>query len=353
MDTTAESGIADWNYIDAVEVVGAARLPPSAIPASTGRVWYVPFEDAFGTDAFTFAPSDCLGNPIETGEDATVMLNVLPRPDAPVAEGYAHTVDTGSRTELALRASDVDGMENMLIMRLHAIPERGYLYASEHGDAPLGPNVPIDLAEGARRVWYEAPSADALTQLGEALVFDRPDARILANETIVFSAIDVSGRPSANSTILIRIVQGDDARLATAQALGVSMLAILSCLGCLCIGFLLKRGGQRLTRLAESERAREREAMERVRDAARSMAEVGFNVVLQPFGVMRHAGRFVRFEDLRAKGEKGSRVFDTYADLCAFVATTPTAFISHQVCFCAAPACAPANVIPWHLLHPL
>ena len=62
IDTSAETGIDSWNYVDYIKVFGATKLQGAALPASQRAVVYVPDEHANGKDSFTFSATDCPGD---------------------------------------------------------------------------------------------------------------------------------------------------------------------------------------------------------------------------------------------------------------------------------------------------
>jgi hypothetical protein len=83
MDTTAVTGIADWNMIDYVELVGARESQPALLINGSDTVTYVPRADASGEDVFEFQSTDCLGDDLRSADPSPVRINILPRPTRP------------------------------------------------------------------------------------------------------------------------------------------------------------------------------------------------------------------------------------------------------------------------------
>merc|ERR1711871_984139 len=72
VDTSAQTGIADWNYIDYVKVFGAPSLQPAALPTNTTAVVYVPDTNANGADTFEYPASDCPGRLLRYSASAKI-----------------------------------------------------------------------------------------------------------------------------------------------------------------------------------------------------------------------------------------------------------------------------------------
>lgn len=61
LDTSAETGINDWNYIDSISCEGSTEMQGAALPTGTSTVVYVPDHNAHGWDGFEYRGSDCPG----------------------------------------------------------------------------------------------------------------------------------------------------------------------------------------------------------------------------------------------------------------------------------------------------
>jgi hypothetical protein len=84
VDSTGETGIADWNCIDYVQLIGSRDSQAALLVDGAESVTYVPWADEHGEDSFGFVASDCLGNDLRVSDEASVALTVLPHPDAPL-----------------------------------------------------------------------------------------------------------------------------------------------------------------------------------------------------------------------------------------------------------------------------
>ena len=58
VDTTAATGIDEWNYIDYVQVFGTTSLQEAALRIDASAVIYVPDEHANGADSFEFRATE-------------------------------------------------------------------------------------------------------------------------------------------------------------------------------------------------------------------------------------------------------------------------------------------------------
>lgn len=76
VDTTAETGVADWNYIDYVRVFGATKLQAAALPDGVSAVVYVPDAEAFGADSFEYRATDCPGDLFRFSADGVVSFDI-------------------------------------------------------------------------------------------------------------------------------------------------------------------------------------------------------------------------------------------------------------------------------------
>ena len=93
MDTVA---IADWNYIDYVEVLGSETIQDSALKHNSWmfdelsksltqsvHILYVPHENAHGRDSFEYQANDCPGDIFRSSESGVVSFEIAPVNDAP------------------------------------------------------------------------------------------------------------------------------------------------------------------------------------------------------------------------------------------------------------------------------
>jgi len=118
VDTSAETGIADWNEIDYMKVYGTHSLQPAVLPHGQGAIVYVPRPNAHGADAFTFAASDCTGNIFRSGQPQTISFDIRPVNDAPTTDGADGAVqrawtDVHVPLAITLAAADADAADTL------------------------------------------------------------------------------------------------------------------------------------------------------------------------------------------------------------------------------------------------
>ena len=82
LDTSAETGDSDWNYIDYVRLFGWKYQQPGLINTPVSSVVYVPDDHANGEDSFKFAASDCLGNRKRVSTTGTMKIMITATNDA-------------------------------------------------------------------------------------------------------------------------------------------------------------------------------------------------------------------------------------------------------------------------------
>jgi len=70
VDTSVETGISDWNYIDYIKLFGSPDKQPAMLEYPTKQVLYVPRPDADGEDSFAAKAWDCGGFWLRSSEDA-------------------------------------------------------------------------------------------------------------------------------------------------------------------------------------------------------------------------------------------------------------------------------------------
>eukprot|EP00966_Prymnesium_polylepis_P042468 986751-Prymnesium_polylepis.1 len=106
VDTSAETGIEDWNYIDYVKVFGSTGLQAAAIPKGTSKLVYVPDEHAFGADTIEYQASDCPGNLFHQSDAGTVAVTITAVNDAPAARDSFFTMFTNEKASVLLDFDD-------------------------------------------------------------------------------------------------------------------------------------------------------------------------------------------------------------------------------------------------------
>ena len=145
MDTVA---IADWNYIDYVEVLGSETTQDSALKhdswmfdelskslTQSVRVLYEPFPDAHGRDSFEYQANDCPGDIFRSSEKSGVVsFDIAPVNDAPtlrqrevnITARAAHVLDFGGSSGDAAQhlLDDVETPDNLAVV-LTRLPNVG------------------------------------------------------------------------------------------------------------------------------------------------------------------------------------------------------------------------------------
>ena len=113
IDTSLETGIL-VSVVDYVRVIGTSEQQVAAIPfavgANTSLIYQVdPFWS--GSDSFTYAASDCPGQPLRMSAPATVKLTIMPVNHEPKfwygEPKVSMTVDV-PKTDFLLQATDID-----------------------------------------------------------------------------------------------------------------------------------------------------------------------------------------------------------------------------------------------------
>mmetsp|Transcript_7817 Transcript_7817/g.17079 ORF Transcript_7817/g.17079 Transcript_7817/m.17079 type:complete len:867 (-) Transcript_7817:181-2781(-) len=85
LDTSSETGIGTWNYIDYVKLFGAEELQRAVLRFPEDQVVYKPEPNQFGKDEFKFAAYDCGGSRLRTSGGKTISVQITPTPDFPKA----------------------------------------------------------------------------------------------------------------------------------------------------------------------------------------------------------------------------------------------------------------------------
>ena len=82
--------VKDWNELDYIQLVGSSDLPRGVFGSDASGIEfvYVPEANAFGTDSFEFATSDCAFQPSRQSKQAKVAVGIMPVNDAPMALNF-------------------------------------------------------------------------------------------------------------------------------------------------------------------------------------------------------------------------------------------------------------------------
>jgi len=155
VDTSAETGIDDWNYIDYVEVFGSETLQPAAIRTTARAVVYRPHDNAVGEDSFRYGATDCPGDPFRTTESQLVSISIVAVNDAPKAVGVPVDVPVEfplrglvGASFYSMKARDVDRSDTFTF-KIHTLPTHATLsdqYPHAAGEIGIGGVIPMAAA---------------------------------------------------------------------------------------------------------------------------------------------------------------------------------------------------------------
>ena len=122
VDTSAETGIADWNYMDYVRVYGSlGDIQSAALRTGINKVVYVPEADEYGADTFSFHATDCPGNLLRSSAESVVSIAIGAVNDAPAAITQTIDVSVDTTTTLTvLGVTDVDSTS--LLFTVSSVP---------------------------------------------------------------------------------------------------------------------------------------------------------------------------------------------------------------------------------------
>ena len=190
IDTSMATGTTVQSAFDWVKVFGASDQQHAAIPytvgANTTLVYQARRHEA-GMDSFTYAASDCPGNPLRTSIPATTVLTILPVNNKPYADpGPANTFkdkqfEVGVPTAFQLLGHDRDAMSmgtTGFTFTVTKLPEAANI---SKGGCP------------AIYVFYGIPcppDADGPVVEGDSLT---PSAELPFSSTLSFATLDLMG----------------------------------------------------------------------------------------------------------------------------------------------------------------
>ncbi|KAL1519160.1 hypothetical protein AB1Y20_003420 [Prymnesium parvum] len=129
LDTSAETGIGDWNYLDYVKIIGSLELQPAALPHGVDSLVYVPDLNAYGSDSFDYESTDCPGDFFRFSPPAKVDITLTANNDAPVVDETLVTRRTvnfrlgSTLRNISFPVFDVDS--NSTELRLESLPRFG------------------------------------------------------------------------------------------------------------------------------------------------------------------------------------------------------------------------------------
>ena len=152
VDTSVETGIDDWNYIDYVKVFGSEVLQPAAIRTTAGAVIYRPHAHAVGNDVFRFVAMDCPGDPFRTTASEPVSISITAVNDAPQAVGAPSDAAIPFTLRglvgmdvYAMGARDEDRSDT-LTFQIHELPVHATLFDAAGAQIRKGQAIPMAAA---------------------------------------------------------------------------------------------------------------------------------------------------------------------------------------------------------------
>ena len=90
VDTSTETGIPSWNYIDYFKLIGDKGIQSGVLQYPKDTLYYEPWQHANGEDAFEYVVTDCLGDSFRESETGIVSIHIKPVNDPPILnEKYA------------------------------------------------------------------------------------------------------------------------------------------------------------------------------------------------------------------------------------------------------------------------
>jgi hypothetical protein len=232
LDTTEETGIADWSAIDYIELIGSPELQPGVLrsggsgsSATRRRLLYVPDPDQSGEDSFSFVTSDCLGDWQRESEATPATVAIASAQDAPLItfspQQPALLCGLDDRVDVLVSTVELDG--DVVSLQLLAAPAVG-----EVAIQPLVPAAPVsELAPGAGVVTAVFAAANATFRVDCGVLVES-----VTDVTLTVAAVDSAGLRSTVQ-IPLRVLKEDLSRISSSvRAVCVAMLA-LNLAGCL------------------------------------------------------------------------------------------------------------------------
>ncbi|KAL1511077.1 hypothetical protein AB1Y20_005900 [Prymnesium parvum] len=377
LDTSSQTGIADWNYIDYVLVIGTESLQPAAMESALpAYVYYVPDNDAHGIDKFEYRVTDCSGERIRTSEPNVLDFTITAVNDAPQAlvQSFSQIVkladpgDEAAAVLVDLPCSDVDDSLDTLSMEITELPTCGAVYTVVSGSAngvrdgsnaiarTLGERIssvpsaiPLIPQASAFRVWFQIGSLDGCLSSQMSAINQTLFGALSPEHAEWFLAelFDLQSKGQLVGAALIRYRVTDPwGEVATAyqgvlaysseviektEMWPLVLIGIGATLGFLLIVLLAERGYARYKRhldaLKERARARHRDS-KRLQTAVQATQKLSFPFVLMPLKNFQSIGKLITHEEARDAGHL--KFVDTSSAVTDFVAHGRVIFISHQ-----------------------
>jgi len=182
-----------------------SQLPAhGSVYNKSGRtVWYKPYANYNGTDAFLFTASD--GEFTSTAARVWIVVNSVN--DQPVAQSQSLTTELGAPVLITLSATDADGATG-IVFRVTKMPSHGTAdtLAIKNKQITYTPNASFKGLDTIEFVARDVASADSKTEriiIGVALDNQPPvaDAKVYTGNEDATIAITLSGRDVENSPL--------------------------------------------------------------------------------------------------------------------------------------------------------
>ncbi len=181
--------------------------------SSDGSFTYVPDDDYYGTDSFTYKINDGT----DDSEDITVSLTVTAVNDAPAAEADAYTVDEDETLTVTaasgVLANDSDAEDDTLTATLVSNPSNGSVSLSSDGSFVYTPD---DDFYGTDTFTYTASDGEDTSETTTVTitVSAQPDAPT--------AVADTAEAPNDGSSVLIDVLDNDTSDPDGTQALTIT-----------------------------------------------------------------------------------------------------------------------------------
>lgn len=204
------------------------------ILAPDGSFQYIPNQDFFGIDSFSYQIKD----PAGLVSAATVVLNVLAQNDPPVVQAASFSVNHNTPLSVAAPgllayASDVDDQNLTLDGQVVVAPTKGSVQLSEDGSFTYSAN---SQATGSDSFVFRVLDSAAASSTGTVVIniIYQASAPVLADASYQIFANSPNGYQFAqltaadsdpNDTVLFSIVSGNDAGIFSLSSTGLFMVA--------------------------------------------------------------------------------------------------------------------------------
>ena len=219
VDTSDETGVGDWNYIDAVEIFGSTSIQEGALRQEadiTGdigktdawvtegttvtrnvKVVFVPHTNAHGEDSFEYKATDCTGDMFRISEPGLVSIIIDDVNDAPsiVIDAVGVTTNKDEQLNFSALVADVETAPSQLVIEITGLPPGT---ASRFYDGPtlVSPSaLPHRLANALNVLSFRF---DSLVGLESFQVPDGELQRTAATAHVSFTATDPHGGTTAS-----------------------------------------------------------------------------------------------------------------------------------------------------------